>query len=178
MPEAKILAAEQRQSVSQELNTADETIDAKKCNIYLARLYPNTALCNTLFTMKTSIYLSAVLAASAFLTPFAASALPFAQLNQTVLIHIPAKDVPSFRAFIGQTLNDGTEHVVAQWHSTARRSQPEVQVQITPGAKIQTQAAGQCRLLSGEVSQRSRTESWKVWFCQQADGSWKISGLG
>lgn len=117
-------------------------------------------------------------AATAWLLPLSAhAALPFVQLNQSVLLHIPAKDVPNFKAFIGQTLHDGTAGTAHTWTSSAHPNRQPVQVIATPGSPVSTKAAGQCRLLSAQVIQRSSTESWKVWFCQQANGSWKISGL-
>jgi hypothetical protein len=115
--------------------------------------------------------------AMAMWLPMSAHAIPFVQLNQSVLIHIPAKDVPGFKSFIGETLNSGTSDQVHTWSSTARNNRAPVQVEVTPSAPVTTQAAGQCRLLSAQVHQRSRQESWKVWFCQQANGGWKISAL-
>lgn len=116
-------------------------------------------------------------AALALCLPLAAHALSLGQLNQSVLIHIPSKDVPDFRNFIGQALNDGQAGESREWSSSARGSKQPVKVQLTPGPLVETQSAGQCRLLSSQVSQRSKTEAWKVWFCRQADGVWKISGL-
>ncbi|WP_159912514.1 hypothetical protein [Pantoea sp. 18069] len=126
--------------------------------------------------MKTTIFHTAACTAVLLLAP-AAQALPFVLLDQSVLVHIPAKDVPDFKSFIGKALNEGAADTVTEWHSSARAGQPAVQVLLTPGAGIATRSAGQCRLLSAQVHQRSHAESWKVWFCQQADGRWKISGL-
>ncbi|MCT9811315.1 hypothetical protein N0K08_11760 [Acidovorax sp. Be4] len=116
-------------------------------------------------------------ACTALLLPFAVHALPLARLNQSALLHIPAQDVPSFKSFVGQTLNEGPAGTVAEWSSTARPGKFPVKVLLNPGAKVETQSAGQCRLLSAQVSQSRTAHQWKLWFCQQADGSWKISGL-
>ena len=98
-------------------------------------------------------------------------------LTDTVLIHIPAKDTPDFRSFIGKALNEGVAGQGSTWSSSARRGKPPVKVQLTPGATVQTQSAGQCRMLSAQVHQRQTIEAWQAWFCQQTDGSWKIGGL-
>ncbi len=135
--------------------------------------------CVTIAGMKNfTPYLTACITAALFI-PLHAQAMPYVQLNQSVLIHIPAKDVPGFKTFIGQTLNTGAADTVQAWSSTPRanRAPVQVQVEVTPSAAVTTRAAGQCRLLSAKVSQRNSHESWKVWFCQQADGGWKISGL-
>lgn len=118
-----------------------------------------------------------IAACSALLLPFGAHALPLARLNQSVLLHIPAQDVPSFKSFVGQTLNEGLAGTVTEWSSSARPGKFPVKVLLNPGAKVETQSAGQCRLLSAQVSQSRMAHQWKLWFCQQADGSWKISGL-
>ena len=108
-----------------------------------------------------------------------AHAMPYVQLNQSVLIRIPAKDVPDFKHFIGQALNTGTAGSPLQWQSTQHARRAPVQVTVTPGAVTATRAAGSCRLLAAQVQQQPRPpESWKVWFCQQPNGSWKISSLG
>ena len=127
--------------------------------------------------MKKAISLGAACAAVALFMPLGAQALSLGPLNQSVLLHIPARDVPDFRAFIGKALNEGQAGVPLEWNSSARSSKQPVKVQLTPGATVATQSAGQCRLLSANVSQRQQTESWNVWFCLQADGAWKISGL-
>lgn len=111
------------------------------------------------------------------LLPMAAHAMPFVQLNESVIRHIPAKDVPAFKTFVGDVLNNGTANTAHNWQSQPRGRQMPVAVAITPGPAVTTRAAGTCRLLSARVSQRSRQESWNVWFCQQAHGGWKISGL-
>lgn len=121
------------------------------------------------------LYLCAI---TAGLLPLSATAaLPFVQLNQSVLLHIPAKDVPDFKTFIGQTLHEGAPDMARTWTSRTSSRRAPVEVVVTPGTPVMTRAAGQCRLLTAQVSQRNAAESWKVWFCQQADGSWKISGL-
>lgn len=122
------------------------------------------------------LHRAAGLAAALFL-PAAAQAMPYVQLNQSVIRHIPAPDVPDFKKFIGNTLNTGVADAPQTWNSTARANRTPVQVEVTPSAAVHTRAAGQCRLLSAKVSQRNQHETWKVWFCQQANGSWKISGL-
>lgn len=127
--------------------------------------------------MKKSISHTIACAAVGLCLPLGAHALSLGPLNQSVLIHIPSKDVPDFRRFIGQALNEGRAGEAQEWSSSARGSKQPVKVQLTPGPLVNTQSAGQCRLLSSQVSQRSKTESWKVWFCQQTDGAWKISGL-
>lgn len=125
--------------------------------------------------MQKAISLGAACAAVAWFVPLGAQALSLGPLNESVLIHIPSRDVPAFRAFIGKALNEGQAGVAQEWSSSARK--PPVTVVLTPGAAVSTQSAGQCRLLSANVSQRSQTERWNVWFCRQADGAWKISGL-
>ena len=128
--------------------------------------------------MKPSLFSLAMCATSLSTLPLGAqAALPFVQLNQSVLIHIPARDVPDFKSFIGKTLHEGQAGAATTWTSSARRNGAPVQVEATPGPTVSTRAAGACRLLSAQVSQRNSTESWKVWFCQQPNGSWKISGL-
>lgn len=127
--------------------------------------------------MRITLLRSAVCAATSLLLLPAAHALPSVLLDQSVLIHIPAKDIPEFKHFIGKSLNEGATDAVREWTSSARSGKPPVQVLLTPGARTNTQSAGACRLLSAQVRQRSQTESWNVWFCQQADGRWKISGL-
>lgn len=115
--------------------------------------------------------------AAALLLPAVAQAMPFVQLNQSVIRHIPAPDVPGFKQFIGNTLNTGAADTPHMWSSTPRANRTPVQVEVTPSAAVHTRAAGQCRLLSAKVSQRNQHETWKVWFCQQPHGGWKISGL-
>ena len=112
-----------------------------------------------------------------WLLPMGAQAMPFVQLNESVIRHIPAKDVPDFKAFIGNVLHTGAPDTPHSWSSQQRGNQTPVQVAVTPGQAVTTQAAGTCRLLSAHVTQRSRQETWKVWFCQQANGSWKISSV-
>lgn len=130
-----------------------------------------------MFQTKKALSLSAACAAVALCLPLGANALSLGALNQSVLLQIPSKDVPDFRFFIGKALNEGQAGVAQEWTSQARTRQQPVKVVLTPGAAVRTQSAGQCRLLSANVSKRTRTESWNVWFCQQADGVWKISGL-
>lgn len=127
--------------------------------------------------MNQIILRSAACAVSVLILAPAAHAVPRVMLDQSVLIHIPAKDVTEFKSFIGKALNEGPADMVTEWSSSARPGKPAVKVLLTPGARITTQSAGQCRLLSAQVSQSRHAESWKVWFCQQADGHWKISGL-
>ncbi len=134
--------------------------------------------CDTVLHMNTFILQAAACTASLLLLPAAqAQAVPYVLLDQTVLVHIPSKDVPDFKSFIGKTLNEGAADTVAEWSSSARAGKPPVKVVLTPGPRVQTRSAGECRLLQGQVSQGSRANSWKVSFCQLADGKWKISGL-
>ena len=109
----------------------------------------------------------------------AQAALPFVQLNDSVLIRIPAKDVPGFKSWIGQALNTGAPGSTLDWQSSHHARRAPVRVQVTPGPVTPTRTAGNCRLLSAQVEQQPRpVETWKVWFCQQPDGSWKISTMG
>jgi hypothetical protein len=130
-----------------------------------------------MFEIKTPTFYKAAGTALLLLLPLHASALSLGHKPDTVLLHIPSQDVDSFRAFIRQTLNESEAGQPKQWASSAKKGKQAVQVLLTPGASVQTQSAGQCRLLSADVSQSSKKENWKVWFCQQADGNWKISGL-
>lgn len=130
-----------------------------------------------MFQMK-NVVSSVAMCAAAVLAPLGAHALSLGPRTDTVLLHIPAKDVNDFKSFISQSLNQGEPGVLSQWSSSARGNKKPVQVLLTPGAVVQTKSAGQCRLLSADVSQINQLESWKVWFCKQPDGSWKISGLG
>lgn len=128
--------------------------------------------------MNTFLLQAAACAATLLLMPTAqAQAVPFVLLDQSVLVHIPSKDVPDFKAFIGKTLNAGPADSVAEWSSSARAGKPPVKVVLTPGPRVATQSAGECRLLQGQVSQGSKANAWQVSFCQQSNGSWKISGL-
>jgi hypothetical protein len=122
-------------------------------------------------------YLLACASAAAFVPSVSHAAMPYVQLSQTVLVHIPTRDIPSFKTFIANTLNDGVADKPVTWTSSTRRQQVPVNVQLTPGPQVSTRSAGQCRLLSALVSQRSTSETWNVLFCQQADNEWKISGL-
>ncbi len=129
-----------------------------------------------MFQMKAAV--SRTLAcAAALLLPLGANALSLGFRTDTVLMHIPAKDVNDFKSFISQTLNEGEAGKQREWTSSEHTNKYPVKVQLTPEAATQTKTAGRCRLLSAEVSQRRQVESWKIWFCQQADGGWKISGL-
>ena len=127
--------------------------------------------------MKAIVSKMAICFSSAFLLLSSAHAMPPVQLNQSVLAYIPDKDIADFKAFIAQTLNDGKADIVQEWSSRSRTPSMAVKVQVTPSGPLQTQSAGQCRLLSAHVSRRTSTETWKVLFCQQATGGWKISGL-
>lgn len=128
-------------------------------------------------SMKQRMLYTAAGLAAALLLPAMAQAMPYVQLNQSVIRHIPAPDVPGFKQFIGNTLNTGAADTVQTWSSTPRANRTPVHVEVTPNAAVSTRAAGQCRLLSAKVSQRNQHETWRVWFCQQANGGWKISGL-
>lgn len=116
-------------------------------------------------------------AATALVLPLQASALSLGYRTQSVLLHIPAKDVDDFKSFISQTLDTGEAGLQREWRSSVRGSKAPVKVLLTPSPVVETQSAGRCRMLSADVSQRRQTEAWKVWFCQQSDGNWKISGL-
>lgn len=130
------------------------------------------------FNMNTFLFQAAACAASLLLLPAAhAQAVPFVLLDQSVLVNIPSRDVPDFKAFIGKTLNEGAADTVTEWSSSARAGKPPVKVVLTPGARVPTRSAGECRLLQGQVSQGSKANAWQVSFCQQSNGSWKISGL-
>lgn len=130
-----------------------------------------------MFQMKIGISRAAACAAALLLFPLAASALSLGARAQSVLLHIPAKDVNDFKAFIAQSLNDGEAGQQREWTSSARASKQPVKVLLVPSAVVETQSAGRCRLLSADVRQRNQMENWNIWFCQQADGGWKISGL-
>lgn len=128
--------------------------------------------------MKNSTpYFTAFLTLALALPWHSQAAMPYVQLTQSVLTHIPAKDVAGFKAFIGHTLHTGPADTTQTWNSTPHPRRAPVQVQVTPSATVTTRTAGPCRLLTAQVSQRASHESWKVWFCQQPDGGWKISGL-
>lgn len=120
---------------------------------------------------------SAAACAAVLLLPLAANALSVGKRTDLVLLHIPAKDVNDFKSFIAQTLDQGQAETPAEWRSSARTSRQAVKVVLTPSAVVQTSSAGQCRHLAAQVSQRQDHESWKVLFCRQDGGSWKISGL-
>lgn len=109
--------------------------------------------------------------------PVSAQVLSLGHRNDSVLLRIPAGDAGAFKAFIAKTLNTGQPEVAQEWNSSARPGHPPVQVLLTPGAAVETRSAGRCRLLSSQVRQRDAHESWRIWFCQQADGAWKISSL-
>ena len=119
----------------------------------------------------------ALFSASAALSLGALAAPPsLSFLNDTVAIHIPAKDLPAFKAAVASTLNTSPAGSAVEWSSSARRGRQPVKVLLKPGQAVQTQAAGTCRPLAADVSRRGAAEQWSFWFCQQADGSWKISG--
>lgn len=123
-----------------------------------------------------SLFLSAAVLGTALLS-MPAVAAPVAFLNGTIVTRIPAKDLPSFKAAIGDVLNNGADRATTQWTSSSRsQSRPPVQVAFTPLQSVQTQAASSCRLLDARVSQHKRSENWQFWFCKQTDGSWKASG--
>lgn len=121
-----------------------------------------------------------VVAVSAFglgLLSLPSHALPWVQLTQSVLIHIPAKDVPAFKTFIGETLRSAPAGQAQSWHSQQHGRQAPVQVSVTPSAAVHTDKAGTCRRLDATVQQGPRSEPWSVWFCLDPQGHWKISGL-
>ena len=94
-----------------------------------------------------------------------------------MLLHTPAQDVDNFKSLISQTLDIGEAGLQREWLSSERGSKAPVKALLTPSPVVETESAGRCRMLSAEVSQRSQTEAWKVWFCQKGDENWKISGL-
>ena len=104
-------------------------------------------------------------------------ALPLVQLTQSVLIHIPAKDVPSFRSFIADTLHQAPAGQPQTWHSQRHGRKAPVQVQVVAGSTVTTESAGTCRRLDAQVQQGPRSEPWSVWFCLDPQGHWKISSL-
>ena len=128
--------------------------------------------------IKTPLFqATAWLAVLSLALPASAQLLPLGRRNDSVLLHIPAKDAAAFKAFIAQTLNTGQPDVAHEWTSSAGSGGQPVKVLLTPGPATETRSAGRCRLLSSQVQQRAAHESWKIWFCQQANGAWKISGL-
>ena len=126
---------------------------------------------------KLTIACSLAFAATALALPLQASALSLGYRAQPVLLHTPAQDVDNFKSLISQTLDIGAAGLQREWRSSERGSKAPVKALLTPSPVVETESAGRCRMLSAEVSQRSQTEAWKVWFCQKGDGNWKISGL-
>ena len=126
---------------------------------------------------KLTVACNLAFAATALALPLQASALSLGYRTQSVLLHMPAKDVDNFKSFISKTLDTGEAGLPRELHSSVRGNKAPVKVLLTPSPMVETQSAGRCRMLSADVSQRRQTEAWKVWFCQQGDGNWKISGL-
>ena len=126
---------------------------------------------------KLTIACSLAFAATALALPLQARTFSLGDRTQSVLLDIPVKDVDSLKSFISKTLDTGEAGLPREWHSSARGNKAQVKLPLTPSPVVETEPAGRCRMLSAEVSQRSQTEAWKVWFCQKGDENWKISGL-
>ena len=126
---------------------------------------------------KLTIACSLAFAATALALPLQARTFSLGDRTQSVLLDIPVKDVDSLKSFISKTLDTGEAGLPREWLSSERGSKAPVKALLTPSPVVETESAGRCRMLSAEVSQRSQTEAWKVWFCQKGDGNWKISGL-
>lgn len=129
--------------------------------------------------MKPSSFLlsGALIMALGGVLPGVAAAASLSFLNQTIATHIPAKDLPTFQATVAEVLNQSADGQTTQWSSTAgtpRRA--PVQIALTPLQTTQTQAFSACRLLAADIMQNKMQETWKFWFCKQADGHWKASG--
>jgi hypothetical protein len=65
---------------------------------------------------------------------------------------------------------------VTEWTSRPGRANQRVNIAFRPEQTVQTQSAGNCRLLSAEMRLQKTSENWRFWFCKQSDGSWKASG--
>lgn len=109
--------------------------------------------------------------------PALSGAAPLSFLNKSIISRIPAADVPSLQATVGVVLNDMADGQQTEWSSSQsnRARRTPVNILLTPEQTVQTGSAGTCRLLDAKVSQGNADESWKFWFCKQADGSWKAS---
>ncbi|CAB5703992.1 Surface antigen [Delftia tsuruhatensis] len=126
--------------------------------------------------MKNLALTTASLAALACLVSPAAGAAPVTFLNSTIVARIPAKDLPDAKATVARVLNEAADGSVTEWSSRPGRAGQRVQMALKPEQTVQTQSAGNCRLLSAQVRQLSTSENWRFWFCRQSDGSWKASG--
>ncbi|MDR0227413.1 MAG: hypothetical protein LBI66_13440 [Burkholderiaceae bacterium] len=126
--------------------------------------------------MKSFVTAIATFAATTCLAPLSAQAAPVSFLNQTIVARIPARDLPAFRAAVGQALNDSADGASTQWTSSPGRGHQPVQVTLMPQQTTQTDKAGRCRLLAAQVRQLSVSEDWRFWFCQQPGGQWMASG--
>lgn len=96
-------------------------------------------------------------------------------LNNSIISKIPKQDRASFRAAVGQALNDSADGQTTTWTSTSNKRRAPVEVALTPKQTTQTQKADRCRLLDARFAQSGGKEDWSFWFCRQADGSWKAS---
>lgn len=109
-------------------------------------------------------------------TAFTAAAAPLSFLNDTITARFPAKDLPALRSTIAHVLNHSENNTTTQWDGAHGGPKRAFHVAITPLQTAKTDKAGTCRLLDLQVSQRSASEKWQFWFCQQSDGIWKASG--
>lgn len=123
----------------------------------------------------TMLRLVLAVSASAAVLPSVVCAAPLSFLNGTILLRIPAKDVPGFRQAIGSVLNTAADKSTTQWSSSHHRGNAQVNVALRPLETVQTRSAGECRLLDATVSQQTQQEDWRFWFCKQPDGTWKAS---
>lgn len=125
-----------------------------------------------------SLLLSAVLSGvMLYAVPAVSGAVTLSFLKDTIAARVPAKDVPAFRAAIGDVLRSAADGEQVSWSSTQRsRRRAPVEMVFTPLQTTQTETENTCRLLHARVTQRDVSEQWQFWFCQQDDGVWKAVG--
>ncbi|WP_240939459.1 hypothetical protein [Diaphorobacter sp. HDW4A] len=109
-------------------------------------------------------------------TSFGAQSAPTFFLNDTIIRHIPAKDLPSFRTALGGALNQSQDGTTTRWSSTHASKFKQIDIQLTPLQTAETSSANTCRLLKADVARGGQAENWQFWFCKATDGAWKASG--
>lgn len=123
--------------------------------------------------MKSFALLSVVV--GMFVIPAVASAGQATFLNGTIVANIPAKDLPAFKAKVGDVLNNTADNTPSTWTSSQTSVNRQVSVEFKPLATVETKSAQTCRLLAAQVTRQKASEHWQFWFCKQTDGTWKAS---
>lgn len=108
--------------------------------------------------------------------PLVGHAAPAFFLNDTIIRHIPSKDLPSFRSALGSVLNGSSDGFALRWSSAHTAPSKMINVEFRSLQTAQTRSANTCRLVKADVTRSRESETWQFWFCQQEDGSWKASG--